>query len=35
MDYTKNAHAGDEYHIYSTISSISTLDEGFTEMPQR
>ncbi|MFF6907322.1 hypothetical protein ACFY9Q_15405 [Streptomyces sp. NPDC012389] len=35
MDYTKNAHAGDEYHIYSTLSSISTLDEGFTERTQR
>ncbi|MER6189123.1 hypothetical protein [Streptomyces cyaneofuscatus] len=35
MDYTKNAHAGDEYHIYSTVSSISTLDEGFTERTQR
>jgi len=35
MDYTKNAHAGDEHHIYSTVSSISTLDEGFTERTQR
>ncbi|KDQ67718.1 hypothetical protein ACIPJG_27125 [Streptomyces halstedii] len=35
MDFTQNAHAGDEYHIYSTVSSISALDEGFTERTQR
>ncbi|MFH9292296.1 hypothetical protein [Streptomyces sp. NPDC017520] len=35
MDFTKKAHAGDEYYIYSTVSSISTLDEGFTERTQR
>jgi len=35
MDFTKKAHAGDEYHIASTISSIATLDEGFTERTQR
>ncbi|WP_228978078.1 hypothetical protein [Streptomyces sp. DH12] len=35
MDFTKNAHAGDEYHITTTMSSIATLDEGFTERTQR
>ncbi|MGY1582914.1 hypothetical protein [Streptomyces sp. MN13] len=35
MDFTKNAHAGDEYYIAGTISSIATLDEGFTERTQR
>ncbi|MFI6934429.1 hypothetical protein [Streptomyces sp. NPDC050287] len=29
LDYTKGAHAGDEVYIAGTISSISTLDEGF------
>ncbi|MFD3357036.1 hypothetical protein [Streptomyces fradiae] len=29
MDYTQNAHAGDEYFIASTVSSIATLDKGF------
>ncbi|MFF8832892.1 hypothetical protein [Streptomyces sp. NPDC015131] len=31
MDFTKKAHAGDEYHIASTVSSIATLDKGFDE----
>ncbi|MEV0641329.1 hypothetical protein AB0I77_41690 [Streptomyces sp. NPDC050619] len=31
LDYTKNAHAGDEVYIAGTISSISTLDEGFDQ----
>ncbi|UYQ65583.1 hypothetical protein [Streptomyces peucetius] len=35
MDYTKGAHAGDEYHIHSVVSSIATLDAGFTERTQR
>ncbi|MFI2291369.1 hypothetical protein [Streptomyces niveus] len=35
MDFTQNAHAGDEYHVYGIVSSISTLDEGFTEGTQR
>jgi hypothetical protein len=35
MDFTKNAHAGDEYYIYGVVSSISTLDDGFTERTQR
>ncbi|MFE3491961.1 hypothetical protein ACFXOS_02510 [Streptomyces sp. NPDC059175] len=35
MDFTKKAHAGDEYHIYSTVSSIATLDKGFSERTQR
>ncbi|MGA5420604.1 hypothetical protein [Streptomyces lavendulocolor] len=35
MDFTKNAHAGDEYYIYGVISSIATLDDGFTERTQR
>lgn len=35
MDYTKGAHAGDEYYIYDTVSKISTLDDGFTERTQR
>lgn len=29
LDYTKGAHAGDEVYIADTISSISTLDDGF------
>lgn len=29
LDYTKGAHAGDEVYIASSISSISTLDDGF------
>ncbi|MCQ0022352.1 hypothetical protein M4914_04860 [Streptomyces somaliensis DSM 40738] len=29
MDFTRNAHAGDEYFIASTLSSIETLDQGF------
>ncbi|MCP9945295.1 hypothetical protein LUX12_11695 [Streptomyces somaliensis] len=35
MDFTRNAHAGDEYHIATTVSSIATLDEGFTEGTRR
>ncbi|MEV6749716.1 MULTISPECIES: hypothetical protein [unclassified Streptomyces] len=35
MDFTKGAHAGDEYYIYGVVSSISTLDDGFTERTQR
>jgi hypothetical protein len=35
MDYTKGAHAGDEYHIQGVVSSIATLDAGFTERTQR
>ncbi|MET7622045.1 hypothetical protein [Streptomyces sp. NPDC005408] len=35
MDFTQNAHAGDEYHIYGVVSSIATLDDGFTERTQR
>ena len=29
LDYTKGAHAGDEVYIAGSISSISTLDDGF------
>ncbi|MET8970804.1 hypothetical protein ACWEP8_10965 [Streptomyces hydrogenans] len=35
MDFTQNAHAGDEYHIASTVSSIATLDKGFDEGVKR
>ncbi|MFE9042583.1 hypothetical protein ACFYOG_16930 [Streptomyces sp. NPDC007818] len=35
MDFTQNAHAGDETYIYGVVSSIATLDEGFTERTQR
>ncbi|MEU0395695.1 hypothetical protein ABZ208_23500 [Streptomyces sp. NPDC006208] len=35
MDFTKGAHAGDEYHIYGVVSGIATLDDGFTERTQR
>ncbi|MER6999495.1 hypothetical protein [Streptomyces sp. NPDC000410] len=31
MDYTKNAHAGDEVYIKRQMSSIATLDKGFDE----
>ncbi|MFB7941823.1 hypothetical protein ACWENA_07940 [Streptomyces sp. NPDC004779] len=31
MDYTKNAHAGDETFIQRRMSSIATLDAGFDE----
>ncbi|MFE2888070.1 hypothetical protein [Streptomyces sp. NPDC059272] len=31
MDYTKRAHQGDEFYIAGQISSISTLDKGFSE----
>ncbi|WP_405974297.1 hypothetical protein OG496_39735 [Streptomyces sp. NBC_00988] len=31
MDYTKKAHQGDEFYISGQISSISTLDKGFSE----
>lgn len=31
MDFTKNAHQGDEYHIKRRVSSIHTLDAGFDE----
>lgn len=29
LDFTKKAHAGDEYYIASTISSIAILEKGF------
>ncbi|MFF6867356.1 hypothetical protein ACIGG5_16675 [Streptomyces sp. NPDC085463] len=35
MDFTQNAHAGDEHYVYGIVSSITTLDEGFTERTQR
>lgn len=35
MDFTQGAHAGDEYYIYGVVSSIATLDDGFTERTQR
>ncbi|MFE3118648.1 hypothetical protein [Streptomyces niveus] len=35
LDYTKKAHAGDEYFIATTVSSISTLDAGFDEGTKR
>lgn len=35
LDYTKGAHAGDEVFIAGTLSSISTLDEGFDERKAR
>lgn len=35
MDFTKKAHRGDEYHIASTLSSISQLNQGFDEGTQR
>ncbi|AVH96990.1 hypothetical protein GCM10010497_46260 [Streptomyces cinereoruber] len=35
MDFTQNAHAGDEHYVYGIVSSIATLDEGFTERTQR
>ncbi|MYV57972.1 hypothetical protein [Streptomyces sp. SID3212] len=31
MDYTKNAHAGDEHFIQGQLSSIAMLDQGFDE----
>ncbi|MFF8847536.1 hypothetical protein ACF08N_33295 [Streptomyces sp. NPDC015127] len=31
MDFTKNAHAGDEVFIARHVSSIQTLDAGFDE----
>ncbi|MFJ4922731.1 hypothetical protein [Streptomyces sp. NPDC088725] len=31
LDYTKNAHTGDEVFIGGTFSSISQLDRGFDE----
>lgn len=31
MDFTKNAHAGDEIFIERHVSSIQTLDAGFDE----
>ncbi|PRH76825.1 hypothetical protein C6N75_23515 [Streptomyces solincola] len=31
MDYTKNAHAGDEVFIERRVSGIATLDAGFDE----
>jgi hypothetical protein len=31
LRYTKNQHAADETYIAGTLSSISTLDEGFDE----
>ncbi|MET9670744.1 hypothetical protein ABZY19_36235 [Streptomyces sp. NPDC006475] len=31
MDFTKNAHAGDEVFIQRHVSSIHTLDAGFDE----
>jgi hypothetical protein len=35
MDFTQGAHAGDEHYIYDVVSSIATLDAGFTERTQR
>ncbi|MFD6534539.1 hypothetical protein [Streptomyces sp. NPDC060184] len=35
MDFTRNAHAGDESYVYGVVSSIATLDGGFTERTQR
>ncbi|MFD6425021.1 hypothetical protein [Streptomyces sp. NPDC060198] len=35
LDYTKGAHAGDEVFITGTLSSISTLDDGFDERKAR
>ncbi|WP_328721431.1 hypothetical protein OHT52_19260 [Streptomyces sp. NBC_00247] len=35
LDYTKGAHAGDEVYIAGTLSSISTLDDGFDERKAR
>ncbi len=35
LDYTKGAHAGDEFHIYGTVSSIADLDQGFDERTGR
>ncbi|MFF3399244.1 hypothetical protein ACFYW6_12065 [Streptomyces sp. NPDC002659] len=35
MDFTKKAHAGDEYYIASAVSSIATLDKGFDEGTKR
>ncbi|MGW3624812.1 hypothetical protein [Streptomyces sp. NPDC000880] len=35
LDFTKKAHAGDEYFIASTLSSIATLDKGFDEGTKR
>ncbi|MET9364028.1 hypothetical protein ABZX93_24375 [Streptomyces sp. NPDC006632] len=35
LDYTKGAHAGDEFHIYGTVSSIADLDKGFDERAGR
>ncbi|MFI1827948.1 hypothetical protein ACH41E_16070 [Streptomyces sp. NPDC020412] len=35
MDFTRNAHTGDEYHIASTVSSIADLDKGFQEGERR
>ncbi|WP_255955937.1 hypothetical protein [Streptomyces odontomachi] len=34
MDFTRNAHAGDEVYIAGIVSSISTLDKGFDERTQ-
>ncbi|MFF8833530.1 hypothetical protein [Streptomyces sp. NPDC015131] len=31
LDFTKNAHAGDEIHIERHVSSIYTLDAGFDD----
>lgn len=31
LDFTKNAHEGDEYVIKRKMSSISTLDKGFDD----
>ncbi|WP_175412781.1 hypothetical protein [Streptomyces sp. TRM64462] len=35
LDFTQKAHAGDEYRITGMVSSITTLDQGFTERTQR
>ncbi|MFJ2111011.1 MULTISPECIES: hypothetical protein [unclassified Streptomyces] len=35
MDFTKKVHRGDERSFVETVSSISQLDEGFTERTQR
>jgi acyl-CoA thioesterase FadM len=35
LDYTRNAHAGDEVYLATVTSQISTLDQGFDERTQR
>ncbi|MEU5538511.1 hypothetical protein [Streptomyces sp. NPDC020362] len=31
LDYTQAVHKGDEERVYATLSSISTLDQGFDQ----